>query len=104
MPVYQLVQVLGQGLVALPVAQPRCRDKGAFRIQPRAGKRLLTVGTDCSVGKMYASLALVRGLQARGETADFRATGQTGIMIAGAGVAVDAVVADRLLPALLASP
>lgn len=72
----------------------------------RAGKRLLTVGTDCSVGKMYASLALVRGLHERGEGADFRATGQTGIMIAGGGVAVDAVVADfisgaveRLAPA-----
>ncbi len=73
---------------------------------PRAGKRLLTVGTDCSVGKMYASLALVRGLQARGERADFRATGQTGILITGGGIAVDAVVADfisgaveRLAPA-----
>ena len=61
---------------------------------PRAGRRLLTVGTDCSVGKMYASIALAEGLRARGEAADFRATGQTGILIAGRGVAVDAVVAD----------
>jgi uncharacterized NAD-dependent epimerase/dehydratase family protein len=61
---------------------------------PRAGRRLLTVGTDCSVGKMYASIALAEGLRARGVPADFRATGQTGIMIAGAGIAVDAVVAD----------
>lgn len=62
--------------------------------RPRAGRRLLTVGTDCSVGKMYASLALERGLRARGVPADFRATGQTGILIAGSGVPVDAVVAD----------
>lgn len=61
---------------------------------PRAGRRLLTVGTDCSVGKMYAALALERGLRARGVGADFRATGQTGIFIAGEGISVDAVVAD----------
>ena len=60
----------------------------------RGGKRLLTVGTDCSVGKMYASLALEREMQAAGMKAEFRATGQTGILIAGSGVSVDAVVAD----------
>ncbi|WP_213981372.1 N-acetyltransferase DgcN [Sphingomonas sp. dw_22] len=60
----------------------------------RAGHRLLTVGTDCSVGKMYTTLALARGLRARGIKADFRATGQTGILIAGDGVPIDAVVAD----------
>jgi uncharacterized NAD-dependent epimerase/dehydratase family protein len=60
----------------------------------RPGKRLLTVGTDCSCGKMYASLALERELRGRGVKADFRATGQTGILIAGSGVSVDAVVAD----------
>ena len=67
---------------------------------PRAGRRLLTVGTDCSVGKMYATLALTRGLRARGVAADFRATGQTGILIAGAGVPVDAVVADFISGAI----
>lgn len=66
----------------------------------RAGHRLLTVGTDCSVGKMYASLALVEGLRARGIVADFRATGQTGILIAGGGVPVDAVVADFISGAI----
>ena len=60
----------------------------------RAGRRLLTVGTDCSVGKMYATLALERALRARGVKADFRATGQTGILIADSGVPIDAVVAD----------
>nr|WP_202390393.1 N-acetyltransferase DgcN [Tsuneonella aeria] len=67
---------------------------------PRAGRRVLTVGTDCSVGKMYASLALVNGLRARGATADFRATGQTGILIAGGGVPLDAVVADFISGAI----
>jgi uncharacterized NAD-dependent epimerase/dehydratase family protein len=66
----------------------------------RSGHRLLTVGTDCSVGKMYASLALVEGLRARGIVADFRATGQTGILIAGGGVPVDAVVADFISGAI----
>lgn len=60
----------------------------------RAGKRLLTVGTDCSVGKMFTALAIERQMQTRGLLATFRATGQTGIFIAGSGVSVDAVVAD----------
>ena len=60
----------------------------------RAGRRLLTVGTDCSVGKKYTVLALERGMRARGLDADFRATGQTGVFISGRGVAIDAVVAD----------
>lgn len=62
--------------------------------RPRAGRRLLTVGTDCSVGKMYTSLALERELRRRGHLADFRATGQTGILVAGSGVPIDAVIAD----------
>lgn len=60
----------------------------------RRGKRLLTVGTDCSVGKMVTSLYLTDAMRARGIDATFRATGQTGILIAGEGIAVDAVVAD----------
>jgi uncharacterized NAD-dependent epimerase/dehydratase family protein len=60
----------------------------------RAGKRVLTVGTDCSLGKMFTSLALEKEMLARGMNATFRATGQSGIFIAGEGVAVDAVVAD----------
>ena len=60
----------------------------------RSGKRVLMVGTDCAVGKKYSALALTRALSALGINATFRATGQTGIMIAGTGIAVDAVVAD----------
>ena len=60
----------------------------------RPGKRLLTVGTDCSIGKMFTALALEKEMRARGIKADFRATGQTGIFIAGDGVSIDAVVSD----------
>lgn len=60
----------------------------------RSGKRLLAVGTDCALGKKYTALAIARGFSRRGVDADFRATGQTGIMIAGSGIPMDAVVAD----------
>ncbi|TCP36693.1 DUF1611 domain-containing protein [Sphingomonas sp. BK235] len=91
---------------------PRLRDAAArhgrqlhdLRVPPadlpiasgrrRAGRRLLTVGTDCALGKKYTALAIARGLAARGVDATFRASGQTGIMIAGSGIAIDAVVAD----------
>jgi uncharacterized NAD-dependent epimerase/dehydratase family protein len=62
----------------------------------RSGRRLLTVGTDCACGKKYTALALAKELQKRGVKSDFRATGQTGIMIAGRGIPLDAVVADFL--------
>ncbi|MGH8251183.1 MAG: DUF1611 domain-containing protein [Steroidobacteraceae bacterium] len=60
----------------------------------RSGRRLLAVGTDCALGKKYTALAIARAFRARGIDADFRATGQTGIMIAGSGMPMDAVVAD----------
>jgi uncharacterized NAD-dependent epimerase/dehydratase family protein len=60
----------------------------------RTGLRVATVGTDCALGKKYTALALTNALTARGAKATFRATGQTGIMIAGEGIAIDAVVAD----------
>jgi uncharacterized NAD-dependent epimerase/dehydratase family protein len=62
----------------------------------RTGKRVLTVGTDCALGKKYTALALAKALQAKGAAATFRATGQTGLMIAGSGIAVDALIADFL--------
>lgn len=62
----------------------------------RTGKRLLTVGTDCALGKKYTALALAAAFRKRGVDADFRATGQTGIMIAGSGMPMDAVVSDFL--------
>ncbi len=60
----------------------------------RSGKRMLAVGTDCSVGKMYTALCMEKEMRARGMKASFRATGQTGILITGDGVPLDAVIAD----------
>ncbi|MGI9370831.1 MAG: N-acetyltransferase DgcN [Ruegeria sp.] len=60
----------------------------------RKGKRCLAVGTDCSVGKMYTAMAMDKEMRARGIKSTFRATGQTGILITGDGVPLDAVVAD----------
>ena len=60
----------------------------------RTGKRCLAVGTDCSVGKMYTSLAMDLEMKKRGMKSSFRATGQTGILVTGDGVPLDAVIAD----------
>jgi len=62
----------------------------------RSGKRILTVGTDCSVGKMYTSLSLEKSMLKKGFDVSFCATGQCGILIAGKGVAIDCVIADFL--------
>ncbi|WP_266183984.1 DUF1611 domain-containing protein [Dyella humicola] len=70
------------------------RDIPVASGRKRSGKRLLTVGTDCALGKKYTALALARAMVARGVDADFRASGQTGILIAGGGIPMDAVVAD----------
>ena len=66
----------------------------------RSGKRVLAVGTDCSVGKMYTALALDNAMRAKGMKSTFRATGQTGILITGSGVPLDAVVADFMAGAV----
>ncbi len=60
----------------------------------RTGMRLLTVGSDCAIGKKYAALALTRAFRRRAVPAQFRATGQTGILIAGGGLPMDSVVVD----------
>lgn len=60
----------------------------------RSGKRILAVGTDCSVGKKYTALAMDKAMVERGYKSSFCATGQTGVFISGRGVALDAVVAD----------
>ena len=60
----------------------------------RSGKRLLTVGTDCALGKKYTALSIARALEQRKVPVDFRATGQTGILIAGSGMPMDAVISD----------
>ena len=65
---------------------------GANLEQPT--KNVLTVGSDCAIGKMTVSLELDRAAAARGLASRFVPTGQTGIAIAGWGIAVDAVVAD----------
>ncbi len=66
----------------------------------RSGKRVLAVGTDCSVGKMYTALAMDAEMNKRGMNSTFRATGQTGILITGHGVPLDAVVADFMAGAI----
>ena len=66
----------------------------------RSGKRCLAVGTDCSVGKMYTALAMDAEMKARGLKSSFRATGQTGILITGEGVPLDAVIADFIAGAV----
>lgn len=66
----------------------------------RSGKRVLAVGTDCSVGKMYTALALDEAMRERGMNSTFRATGQTGILITGSGVPLDAVIADFMAGAV----
>ena len=60
----------------------------------RTGRRVLMVGTDCAVGKKYTALALTESLKKLAIRATFRATGQTGIMIAGTGIPIDAVISD----------
>lgn len=84
-------QVGGGRLINVRVAPDDLPVGSALK---RSGKRLLTVGTDCAVGKKYTALSITHAMRQQGMAVDFRATGQTGIMIAGGGIAIDSVVAD----------
>ena len=90
----ELVQAASRRNVRLIDVRHGERTYGAATGRKRSGKRVLTVGTDCALGKKYTALALAKNLKARGIDASFRATGQTGIMISGEGIAIDAVIAD----------
>jgi len=70
----------------LPVSTGQARHVEALTV--------LMVGTDCNLGKMTAGLEICRGLTEQGERAVFVPTGQTGILIEGWGIAVDAVISD----------
>jgi uncharacterized NAD-dependent epimerase/dehydratase family protein len=87
----RLARRLGRQLIDVRTP-PRNIPIGSGR--RRSGKRLLTVGTDCALGKKYTALALARAFGRQSVDVTFRATGQTGIMIAGEGIPIDAVVAD----------
>ena len=82
---------LGRRLIDIRVPPPNLPIGTGLK---RSGKRLLTVGTDCALGKKDTALSIARAFRERGVDCDFRATGQTGIMIAGSGMPMDAVVAD----------
>lgn len=103
-----IVSGLHESLASVP-SLPRAAKMGGanlidIRVPPanipiasgakRPGKRILTVGTDCASGKKYTALAIERELKARHIKSTFRATGQTGIMIAGSGIPIDSVVCD----------
>ena len=90
----ELVQAASRRAVRLIDVRHSDEAYGAASGRKRSGKRVLTVGTDCALGKKYTALALARNLERRGVAASFRATGQTGVMISGEGVAIDAVIAD----------
>ncbi|HEX3848704.1 MAG TPA: DUF1611 domain-containing protein [Steroidobacteraceae bacterium] len=89
-----LVAAAGRRGVRLIDVRHSDRRFGAATGRKRGGKRVLTVGTDCALGKKYTALAIAASLKRRGVDATFRATGQTGIMISGEGIAMDAVIAD----------
>ena len=105
---FDIASGLHASLASVPGLASAAREKGCRlfdvrhpgeifdvgRGHKRSGNRLLTVGTDTSVGKMFTTLAIEKEMRARGANCTFRATGQTGIFIAGEGVSVDAVVAD----------
>jgi len=106
---YDIASGLHNKVADLPAVAARAKEKGRqiadvrhadgmeFEVgngKKRTGLRMLAVGTDCSVGKMFTALAMEKEMKARQFKCDFRATGQTGILIHGSGISIDAVVAD----------
>jgi uncharacterized NAD-dependent epimerase/dehydratase family protein len=73
---------------------PERTETAVGRLHDRGKRVILTVGTDCAIGKMSVALELRRSAVAAGRSASFVATGQTGMMIEGWGVAIDRVIAD----------
>lgn len=67
---------------------------GTGKAQETKALRILTVGSDCNIGKMLTSIEIANAAKKRGINACFVATGQTGIMIEGSGIAVDHVLSD----------
>lgn len=86
-------QAKGRALVDLRRV-PETLPVAAARVREVAAKVVLTVGSDCNVGKMTAAWEIARALEARGQRAAFVATGQTGILLSGRGLAVDRVISD----------
>ena len=93
----RLADELGRSLIDVRIPS---HDYPIANGEPRTGRRCLAVGTDCSVGKMYTSLSIEKTMRERDMAATFRATGQTGILITGSGVPLDAVVADFMAGAV----
>jgi uncharacterized NAD-dependent epimerase/dehydratase family protein len=85
------------GATIVDYRRPPERTETSIGRRHGPGKKvILTVGTDCAIGKMSVALELRRSALAAGDKAVFVPTGQTGMMIEGWGVAVDRVVADFL--------
>lgn len=73
---------------------PQDLDIGMARARSISAKIVLTVGSDCNIGKKITAIEIAKELQRRGEDAVFVPTGQTGVMIAGSGIAIDRVIGD----------
>lgn len=83
------------GVRIVDYRRPPERKETAVGRRHAPGKRvILTVGTDCAIGKMSVALELRKAALAAGDRAVFVPTGQTGMMIDGWGVAVDRVISD----------
>ncbi len=92
-PEYVNLALTGGGCL-VDVRRNRLKETASGRAFRPGCVRIHTVGHDCSIGKMVASIEVQRGLVAAGHDAKFLATGQTGIMISGGGIPIDCVVSD----------